>query len=162
MHIGNIHRRRSARPKAARGFTLVEVLVALTVSVIALLGLTSAMTAGSKLQIRTEEYALASRAIRQVHERLHSGSIDARVAELLADPVYRVGPLTVAVEFPEQLLVDAIGGPVPAGWRYRDADGDGQVELDPLATALTSLVPASVTVTWAKGEMRSTFLATEK
>ena len=136
--------------------------MAVTVFVIAFLGLASAMTAGSQLQIRTEEYALASRAVRQVHERLHGGDIDTHVADYKANPIFDFGPLTVEVEFPEQVLIDAIGGPVSTDWRYRDLDADGQVDLDTLSTSQASLVPVSVTVTWANGEMRSTFLATQK
>jgi len=151
-----------AGSRASGGFTLLEVIVAVTIFVIAFLGLASAMTAGSQLQIRTEEYALASRAVRQVHERLHGGDIDGQVAAFKATPVFDFGPLTVEVEFPEQVLIDAIGGPVSADWRYRDLDADGQVDLDTLSTSQASLVPVSVTVTWANGEMRSTFLATQK
>lgn len=144
------------------GFTMVEVVVAMTVAAIALMAFTSTMAAGSRLQIQTQRYALASSAIRQAHERLHSGDIDARVAEYMADPVFAFGPHTVSVEFPEQVLIDLIGGPVPVGWRYRDIDADGQVDLNPLAPSRASLVPVSVTVTWANGEMNSNFLVTER
>jgi hypothetical protein len=141
---------------------VVEVLIALTVATMALLGLTSAMTAGSKLQQRTADYALASRTMREIHERLHTGNLDQRFVEFEATPTFDVERVTVTVSFPEQLLVDAIGGPVPAGWRYRDVDADGEVEQNVAAPSRASLLPVEVVLTWTGGEMRSSFLVTER
>lgn len=154
-------RRRNASSSQI-GFTLVEICISLAILTVSVLGLSAAMKAGSDLQIRTEEYARANRAIIQVHERMHSGNIDNQFESFLAEPVYSAGSLTVEVSFPELLLTDSIGGPVPVEWRYKDVDADGQVDLNPAATSLASLVPVSVVVTWARGEMRSSFLATEK
>lgn len=148
------------RPTA--GYTVVEVLVGLTVATLALLGLTGAMTAGSKLQVQTADYALANRALRFVHERMHTGSLDQRFAEFEAEPSFEIDRVQVEVSFPEQVLVDAIGGPVPADWRYRDGDGDGHVELNVASAARASLVPVSVTLVWNGGEMRSSFMVTER
>ena len=163
MRLGSTRaRRRAVQAKGRTGFTLVEVCVSLTLCTIAVLGLSAAMKAGSDLQIRTEEYARASRAIAEVHERLHSGSIDEQFNSLLAEPVYEVGTLTVSVGFPEQALTDALGVPPSPASRFRDIDGDGQVDLDPASMTLASLVPVSVDVTWSRGRMQSRFLVTEK
>lgn len=158
MKLGSTGRENTQR----RAFTLVEICVSLAVFTIAVLGLSAAMTSGSRLQVRTEEYALANRSIEEVHERMHSGDIDAQVASFKAAPVYEKGPLTVEVAFPEQMLVDRIGAPVPDSWRYKDLDADGQVDLNPTATSLATLVPVSVLVHWTGGEMRSSFFVTEK
>lgn len=147
---------------ASRGFTVVEICVALTLCTIAVLGLSAAMKAGSDLQVRTEEYSQANRAISTVHERMNSGDVDLQYDAFRANPVYPYGQVTVEVSFPEELLLEVIGGPVPGTWRYRDLDGDGEVERDASSPSLTSLVPVSVLATWSKGEMRSRFVVTEK
>jgi hypothetical protein len=145
-----------------RGSMVVEVMIALTVATLGLLGLTTAMTAGARLQQRTADYGLASRTLRAVHERMITGDCDQRFAEYQATPTFEVDRVQVEVSFPEQLLIDTIGGPVPATWRYRDTDGDGQVDLDTSATERASLLPVSVVLTWHGGEMRSSFLVTER
>lgn len=153
--------RMPARP-SRRGSMVVEVMIALTVATVGLLGLTTAMTTGARLQQRTADYGLASRTLRAVHERMHTGDLDQRFAEYEAQPTFEVDRVQVTVSFPEQLIVDAIGGPVPATWRYRDTDADGQVELDPAAASRASLLPVTVDLTWAGGEMSSSFLVTER
>lgn len=152
---------RAIARRSRAGFSVVEVCVALVVIVVGVLGILGSVTAGTKLQEQTRDYGRASRAVQTVHEELRRGDLDDRVAALMAEPSFRNGPIELEVEFPEQTLVDLIGGPVPEGWRYRDADGDGAVELDPAATATTSLVPVTVVARWNGGEMRSSFLVTE-
>lgn len=150
------------KPSRSSGFTVVEVVVALTIASIGLLGLSSAMATGAKLQGRTEQFAAASRAARLVHERMHGGDLDARFDEFQAAPTLEIDSLRVTVTFPEQVLIDAIGGPVPAQWRYRDTDLDGEVERDDDASSRASLVPVAVEVTWQGGELRTFFLVTER
>jgi hypothetical protein len=107
-------------------------------------------------------YSRASRLVSGVHERVHSGDIDARHQGYVAAPMFEDDGMTVEVSFPEQLLIDAVGGAVPAAWRYRDLDADGQVELNPASTSLASLLPVSVIVRWTGGVMRANFLVTER
>lgn len=144
------------------GFSLVEVMMALVVSALGVMGLLGSMTAGAELQQDTQEYGQASRAARQVRENMRNGELDTRVAEYKNNGTFEVGPITVEVRFPEQVLVDMLGGPIPAGWRYRDLDGDGEVELDPAPTAEASLVPVSVVTSWNSGQMTTSFLVTER
>lgn len=162
MRTGPGRRRRLPPRSSCRGSLLVEVLIGLTVATVGLLGLTSAMTAGARLQQRTADYGLASRTLREVHDRLHAGNLDLRYAEYRATPTFEVDRVQVQVSFPEQLLVDTIGGPVPATWRYRDTDADGQVDLDTTAASRASLLPVTVVLTWSGGSMTSSFLVTER
>lgn len=154
--LGNSRARR-----ARAGFSLVEAMTALVAATIGALGLLASTTAGSKLQTQTEQYGRAARAIARVHETLRNGDLDARVAELRAAPSFELGEIALEVTFPEALLTNTLATPVPATWRYRDLDGDGQVELDAAATAESSLVPVAVTASWESGSMRSTFVVTE-
>lgn len=144
------------------GFTLIEVCLAMTIAAVAIGGLMAAAVSADRLQVQTRSYGLASRSFQQLHESFREGDLDARVAELKAAPDIELGTVTLTVSFPEQLLVDQLGAPVPAGWRYRDLDGDGEVELDAASTADSSLVPVSVEARWAGGVLRSRFLVTEK
>lgn len=151
----------SSRSKAA-GFTLVEVLVSLVIAVIAVMGLVASVTAGSQLQQQTRAYGQAQRAVQQVHESLRDGNLDGVVAAYQAAPTFQVGAVTVTVQFPEEVLVDVLGGPVPVGWRFRDLDADGEVDLDPAVTFSASLLPVRVLSTWSGGQARSSFLVTER
>ncbi|MFT5198414.1 MAG: prepilin-type N-terminal cleavage/methylation domain-containing protein [Planctomycetota bacterium] len=152
-------------PKARKqqaGFTLVELCIALTIAVISTLGLMGSMLSGSKLQQQTQEYGRANRAIQQVHETLRNGDLDDRIAEYKADPVFALGPITVAVSFPAQNLIDLLGTPIPVDWRYQDTDNDGDVDLVAGVADGPSLVPVEVLTTWTGGQMSSSFMVTEK
>lgn len=144
------------------GFTLIEVTVGLVVAMITILGLFSTLSASSSLRRQSRDFADACRAVQVVHESLRRPDLDAQVADYLAAPNFTLGEMEVEVRFPEEVLVDLLGGPVPAAWRYRDLDGDGTVELDPGSLETSSLVPVSVLVRWARGEMQSTFWVTER
>ncbi len=148
--------------RSLRGLTLVEATVALAIAGIATMGLVSSLLAASKLQQKTQEFGLAHRTIRQVHEQIRNGDLDARFNEFLAAPVFFNGPLRVEVSFPEEILTDVLGTAVPNTWRYRDTDADGDVDLDLTAGDAASLLPVRVTVTWDQAVMSSSFLVTEK
>jgi hypothetical protein len=145
-----------------RGSSLVEVCIALTIAVISIFGVMGSLISGSQLQQQTQEYGRANRAIQQIHETLRNGDLDARVAEYKADADFDLGPISVQVRFPEQVLIDLLGGPVPVGWRYRDVDNDGEVDLDLGSTARASLVPVLVRTNWVGGELNSNFMVTQK
>lgn len=149
-----------SKPQA--GFTLVELCIALTIAVISTFGLIGSMLSGSKLQQQTQEYGRANRAIQQVHESLRNGDLDERIQELKNDPEFEVGTILVEVSFPEQNLIDLLGTPVPADWRYRDLDNDGDVELVPGVADGASLVPVEILTSWTGGELTSSFMVTEK
>ena len=151
------------RPCSSRsGFTLIEVCISLALCTVTVLGFAAAVQAGSDLQRRTETYSSASRTVSRIHEHLHGEDIDISYASYRATPIFEEGDMTVEVRFPEQLLVDALGAAPPVGWRYRDLDADGQVDLDPAADSQASLLPVTVLVTWAGGRMHANFLATER
>ena len=151
------------RPKRSiRGLTMVEATVALAIAGIATMGLVSSLLASSKLQQKTQEFGLAHRTIRQVHEQIRNGDLDERFNEFLAAPVFFNGPLRVEVSFPEEVLTDVLGTAVPTTWRFRDTDMDGDVDLDLVAGDAASLLPVRVTVTWDQAVMSSSFLVTEK
>lgn len=145
-----------------RGFTLIETLIALVVATISIIGVLVSLGNGVQLQQQTGGYEAANRAIAEIHATLRSGDLDARVADFQSTPTQTIGGVDVRVSFPEQLLVDVLGTAVPVGWRYRDLTADGEVDLDPAATATVSLVPVSVTAVWAKGSMRTSFFLTER
>lgn len=174
------------RRSSQSGFGLIEALIALSVATVSILAMLWSNGAAARLQQQTAEYGAASLTIARVHETLRSGTLDERFAEYELAPDFADGSLQVEVRFPEQAVLDyladsgfaelngvgegggsaggrgPVGGAVLAGWRYRDLDGDGDVELDPAATEARSLLPVRVTVRWSSGEMRSTFLVTER
>lgn len=148
--------------RSTKGLTLVEATVALAIAGIATMGLVSSLLASSNLQQQTQEFGLAHRTIRQVHEQIRNGDLETRFDEYRAAPVFFNGPLQVEVTFPEEVLTDVLGAAVPNTWRFRDLDADGDVDLDPASTEETCLLPVRVTVTWGEAQLTSSFLVTEK
>lgn len=143
------------------GFTLIEVMIAMTVVTIASTGLLGAIGTGANLQQQNHAYSEAQRATRQVHESLRSGDLATHVAEFRQNPEFKSGDIRIEVRFPAQPLVDVLGRPIPDDWRYRDADNDGNVELNAASTARALLLPVEVTARWSGGEMKTSFLILE-
>lgn len=146
-----------------RGVSLIDTLMGLVVGTVAAFGLVTALAGGQRLQRNTAAYGSASRAIAEVHATLHNGDLDASVVAFKADPTIEIDSIDVEVRFPVSLLTDLLGGsPVPSGWRYRDLDGDGQVERDPAATGAAGLLPVTVVASWRGGSATSSFLVGDR
>jgi hypothetical protein len=176
----------TSRRTARSGFGLIEALIGLSVATVSVLAMLWSTSVGARLQQQTAEYSTASLAITRVYEVLRNGPLADRFTEYEVAPEFADGSLQVEVRFPEQAVLDFLassgfsgwteetqpgggGGPlvavtdgIPTGWRYRDLDGDGDVELNPAATSTRSLLPVRVTVRWSSGQLRSTFLVTER
>lgn len=144
------------------GYTLLEIMVSIVVVVVAALGILMSLTSGVRLQQQTGDYAIANRAIAEVHATLRDGDLDTRIAEFKAAPITTIQNVSVEVRFPQQQLVDMLGTSIPAGWRYRDLNSDGDVDLDPSATLGRSLVPVTITARWGSSAMDTRFFLTEQ
>jgi hypothetical protein len=141
---------------------MLEVMISLVVTMVAVLSLMTSVVANNDLQNRSRESSLAAREITALHEEFRNGDLDALFQQYTAAPTFQTGALSVAVNFPEAVLVEQLGGAPPAGWRYRDVDADGQLDLDPAATATSSLLAVTVSVTWPDGNQVASFLVTER
>lgn len=146
---------------SSSGFTLIEVMIAMTVVTIASTGLLGAIGTGANLQQQNQAYSEAQRATRQIHEGFRNGDVATQVQGFLENPEFNSGDVRVEVRFPTQPLVDVLGEAIPDDWRYRDADNDGDVELNVASTARALLLPVEVTVRWSGGEMTTSFLILE-
>ena len=100
----------------------------------------------SQLQQTTAQYAQAHHTSRDLLEQLRGGDLATQYQAFIDDPDPVIGGQQVAIRFPEDLLVDFFGGPVPATARFRDLDADGEVDLDAAATDDASILPVRITV----------------
>jgi hypothetical protein len=126
---------------------VLEVLLALSVLMIG--AMSAAMTTARCVQLErsTAEYVSAMNVCRDVVESLRRDALDDRFTELKGTPIFQVDDQEVEVRFPEALVVESLGQKPSDIMRYRDVDGDGEVDLNPAATASVGLLPVRVTVT---------------
>ena len=140
---GSPRRARGARA----GISLVETLVALVLLVIGLGNVAVTGVRCAALQRSTGDYVQAHNACRNVIEQLQNGSLVTQFQNYSAQPSFAVGDLQVQVLFPEQVLSQALGGPIPASSRFRDMNGDGQLDLNAASTDLAGLLAVRILVT---------------
>lgn len=148
-------------PTSQAGLTLVEVLMGLVLLVV---GIGSVMVASlrcSDLRETTAEHGRARHACRDVIEQLRADLLTTFQARK-AQPTSTVGDLQVTVTFPVAVLVQALGGGVPATARFRDLDSDGEVDLDGTSTEVTSLLPVRVAVQHGPLRMTTTALVADR
>jgi type II secretory pathway pseudopilin PulG len=143
-------------------FSLLEAMISLVVVIVALMSMASSVVASNNLQNRSRESSMAARQVSAIHEIFRNGSLDATFAFFKDNPISTEESLVIQVEFPEEIVADQLGTAIPVGWRFRDLDADGIVELDPAATETVSLLPIRVTVTWPDGNQVANFLVTER
>jgi hypothetical protein len=128
------------------GISLIDTLLACVVLAVGIGSVTSTASRCTALQQETDDYERAHDESRNVFERLR-GDLVNRFQAYKAAPRYQARDLQVQLSFPAALLQQALGQPVPATARYRDLDGDGQVDLNPAGTDFVSPLPVQVTVT---------------
>jgi type II secretory pathway pseudopilin PulG len=143
------------------GFTLVETLLACVVLAVGIGSVTSAALRCTALQRDTEDHQRAHDACRTVLEQVR-GDLVEQFHRYRAAPTFPANDLQVRVSFPAALLEQALGQPVPATARFRDLDGDGQVELDAAAADFVSPLPVQVTVTRGTFAMTMSTLVLER
>ena len=133
--------------RARRGFSLIEALIALIVLGIGLGSIAVTSVRCAQMQSSTVDYVNAHNACRNVIERLQNGSLVARFQEYKAAPISTSGDLQVQVTFPAQLASQSLGGAIPLTARFRDLDGDGQIDLDAGSADIAGLLPVRIVVT---------------
>ena len=153
---------RRIRSTSRLGVTLLEISLAVAILSIGLLGAAMTTVRTSELQRATAEYVQAHNTARDVLEQVRNGDLVQRFLELSAAPNFEVGDQQVEVRFPESLLVATLGGPPPATARFRDLDGDGQVDLNVGSTDPASLLPVQVTVRREAMRFQATSLLSER
>ena len=122
-------------PKRARGFTLLEMLVASTVMAVAVVGLMSALSGAARNAARLRDY---DRVVQLARLRMN---------DLLADE--RTRNTTVGGEFPPELV-----GGLHAGWQGSVSKAEEGPEK---VVGGVLLDRVQVEVWWMAGEKRRTF-----
>lgn len=130
-----------------KGIALLETLIAATLLTIGIVNAVAAALKCSQLQQSTAAYSQAHSTSRDVLEQIRNGDLAVQFAAFAANPDFTVGNQTVSVRFPEAMLVEAFGVPVPATARFRDLDADGQVDIDAASEDTVGLLPVLITVT---------------
>ena len=124
---------------------MVETLVSL---VLLTVGMGSAVLTSircAELQRSTESMVRAHNACREVVEQWQGGGLAPRFQQYIANPTFPSGDLQIRVDFPTATLSQGLGGAIPATSRFRDNDGNGQVELIAGAADTFGLLPVRVT-----------------
>ena len=137
--------RRASKPLLS-GMTMLEILVALSILAVGLLSAATVAVQCGDLQRSTNTYIKAQNTSRDVLERIRNGDMIAQFQTFRAAPTFVQEGQHVEVSFPEELLVRILGVAVPATVRFRDANGDGEVDLNAAATEPASLLPIRITV----------------
>lgn len=130
----------------AAGLAMLDVLMAIAVLTVGILGTAMSTVRSSELRQATRDYKEAHNIARDTLEQLRDGDLRARFAAFAATPDFTVRAHQVSVRFPEALLLPVYGGSVPTTARFRDLDTDGEVELDNTSAAAGSLLPVRITV----------------
>jgi prepilin-type N-terminal cleavage/methylation domain-containing protein len=142
---GTLASRRASKPLRS-GMTMLEILVALSILAVGLLSAATVAVRCGDLQRSTNAYIKAQNTSRDVLERIRNGDMIAQFQTFRAAPTFVQEGQQVEVSFPEELLVRILGMAVPATVRFRDANGDGEVDLNAAATEPASLLPIRITV----------------
>jgi prepilin-type N-terminal cleavage/methylation domain-containing protein len=165
---------RASRSKRAQGFTLIELMVALAVFVLGVLGFTRTMVAMERAQLAARESARATQAARTILERIQaeafpeafrryngSGADDPGGVNTAPGKNFEVQGLSARPGDPdgmpgEVLFPSPDGQPlvlsesvVDARWGMpRDLNGDGVVTAGANYATEYSLLPVRVRVEW--------------
>ena len=95
-------RRRVATPSQhpnEGGFSLIEVMVSVTVMVVGVLGLFSSIVASGQLEKSTRSYSARARVVNDALERLRNGPLTTRAQEFAAARVFTEKGEAVTIEF---------------------------------------------------------------
>jgi len=144
------------------GMTLIELMIAVAILIIAILNSIAAAVSCSALRSATADYVKAHNASRAVLETIRNGNLTTEFQNYVAAPNFVVDGQNVSVTFPVALLTPVYGGPPPATARFRDLNGDGQVDLNAASVELASLLPVRITVTHGNLRFSIDSLVTEK
>jgi prepilin-type N-terminal cleavage/methylation domain-containing protein len=144
------------------GLTMLELLVAVAILLVAILNTVAAAVSCSTLRGATADYVKAHNASRAVLETIRNGNLVAEYQAYAAAPNFVVDGQNVSVTFPVSLLTPVYGGPPPATARFLDLNGDGQVDLNAASVENGSLLPVRITVTRGRLKFRLDSLVTEK
>lgn len=129
-----------------RGFTLVEVMVAVLVLAVALLGTISTVVSADALERRVSAQEAAERAASDALEKLRNGDLPTQLAFFQAHPTFTDNGLSVSVSFPASDLTTALPLLDASATCFVDANADGQFDFNVVRAASPGMLPVRIVV----------------
>jgi len=144
------------RSRRARdgGFSLVEVMVAVTIVVVGVLGLANSIVASDRLEQSTRRESVRARAVNDALEQLRNGSLVTRAQEFAAHADFTENGQKITVHFPAAVLAHRLPryssttSPfLPSTNVGGDYPKSGDLAIVPANSAAPGILPVELTIT---------------
>jgi type II secretory pathway pseudopilin PulG len=119
----------SSTRRGETGTSLVEVMIAMTILVVGVLGLFSSYTSSRRLEQSTLSYSARVRIVNDAVERLRNGSLVTRAQEFVAQPKLIENGQTLTMQFPVATLTKDLPKYASATSPFLDVNGDGKLDV---------------------------------
>ena len=129
-----------------RGFTLVEVMVAVLVLAVALLGTISTIVSADALERRVSAQEAAERAASDALEKLRNGDLPTQLAFYKANATFTDNGQTVSISFPASDLTASLPLLDASNTCFVDVNADGQFDFNVARAAAPGMLPVRIVV----------------
>jgi prepilin-type N-terminal cleavage/methylation domain-containing protein len=129
-----------------QGFTLVEVMIAVLVLAVALLGTISTVVSADALERRVTAQEAAERAASDALEKLRNGDLPTQLAFYQAHTTFTDNGQTVSISFPASELATALPLLDASNTCFLDANADGQFDFNAAKAAAPGMLPVRIVV----------------
>lgn len=140
--------RGAAKPERAaeQGFTLVEVMVAVLVLAVALLGTISTVVSADALDRRVEKQEAGERAASDALEKLRNGDLPTQLAYYQAHGTFTDGGQSVTISFPSSDLAASLPQLDLTTTCFLSTGVNGQVDFNAAKAAAPGMLPVRIVV----------------